>query len=212
LRCFAKYVLDNGLSTGNTITVSTLAGIKTIETDKANGKVTSARVNMGSPNFTAEDIPVDLLLDNGTQNNNEAACMIDYMLELPDTDIKVSLVSIGNPHAVAFINENIATYPLLELGPGVENYHIFPHRINFEIARIMSRSKIEARVWERGVGETLACGSGACAIAVAAQKKELADEQIDIMLPGGTLTVYWDGVGEIYLSGPVEKVFTGVWE
>jgi diaminopimelate epimerase len=100
----------------------------------------------------------------------------------------------------------------MDIGHEVEINSIFPQRTNFEIARILSRNEIKARVWERGVGETLACGSGACAIAVAAQVKELVDRIVDIMLPGGTLTIEWDGAGDIYLSGPVEEVFTGTWK
>jgi diaminopimelate epimerase len=100
---------------------------------------------------------------------------------------------------------------LAEIGPKVERHPMFPQRTNFEIARVLSRAKIEARVWERGVGETLACGSGACAIAVAAQLLDYVDKQVDIILAGGTLTVWWDTVGEVLLSGPVEEVFTGEW-
>jgi diaminopimelate epimerase len=125
--------------------------------------------------------------------------------------LTLSLVSMGNPHAVSFLSQPVADFPLAEIGPKVERHPMFPQRTNFEIARVLSRAKIEARVWERGVGETLACGSGACAIAVAAQLLDYVDKQVDIILAGGTLTVWWDTVGEVLLSGPVEEVFTGEW-
>jgi diaminopimelate epimerase len=121
------------------------------------------------------------------------------------------LLSLGNPHAVSFLSESVTSFPLAEIGPKVERHPIFPRRTNFEVARVLSREKIEARVWERGVGETLSCGSGACAIAVAAELLGYVEKQVDIILPGGTLTISWDRIGEVLLSGPVEEVFIGEW-
>jgi diaminopimelate epimerase len=118
---------------------------------------------------------------------------------------------MGNPHAVSFLSEPVAVFPLAEIGPKVENHPLFPQGTNFEIANISSRKEMEARVWERGVGETLACGSGACAIAVAAQLLNYVDEEVDIIFRGGTLAIYWDGVGEVLLTGPMEEVFEGEW-
>jgi diaminopimelate epimerase len=125
--------------------------------------------------------------------------------------LTLSLLSMGNPHAVSFLSQPVADFPLAEIGPKVERHPMFPQRTNFEVAKVLSRGKIEARVWERGVGETLACGSGASAIAVAAQLLDYVDKQVDIILEGGTLTVSWDRVGDVLLSGPVEEVFTGEW-
>jgi diaminopimelate epimerase len=107
----------------------------------------------------------------------------------------------------------VADFPLAQIGPKVEEHRIFPSRTNFEVARVLSRKQIEARVWERGVGETLACGSGACAIAVLARQHGYTDSKVDIKLPGGTLSVEWDGAGagEVFLSGPAEIVFSGEW-
>ena len=104
-----------------------------------------------------------------------------------------------------------ADFPLARIGGHVENHPIFPERVNFEIARVLNQNKLEARVWERGAGETLSCGSGASAIAVIAKLKGYTDNEVDIILPGGNLSLNWDGVGEVYLSGPVEEVFTGEW-
>ncbi|MCJ7655809.1 MAG: diaminopimelate epimerase, partial [Dehalococcoidia bacterium] len=175
------------------------------------GKVTHAKVNMGTPRFKAGDIPV--LIDKPKKGRGEVDIkpIIDYPLTIGRRGLILSFVSMGNPHAVTFLSQPIADFPLSVVGPQVENHPVFPERVNFEIARILSRNKIEARVWERGAGETLSCGSGACAIAVIARIKGYIDDEVDIMLPGGNLTLTWDGVGEVYLSGPVEEVFTGDW-
>jgi diaminopimelate epimerase len=118
---------------------------------------------------------------------------------------------MGNPHAVYFIEKTVRDFPLLQIGPKVETNTIFPKKTNFEVACILNRKQIEARVWERGVGETLACGSGACAITVMAHLNHELDDKVDIILPGGTLSVDWDGSGEVLLGGPAEIVFSGDW-
>ena len=156
---------------------------------------------MDRPRFQPEEIP--------TRAEVDIIPILNYPLELGGEKLALSLVSMGNPHAVNFISGPVADFPLTGVGPEVEKHPIFPQRTNFEIARVLSSGKIEARVWERGVGETLACGSGACAIAVAARLLNYVNSKVDIMLPGGVLTLLWDGVGEVVLSGPVEEVFTG---
>ena len=118
---------------------------------------------------------------------------------------------MGNPHAVYFRGEPVADFPLASLGPRVEQHAIFPRRANFEVARVLSRGEIEVRVWERGVGETLACGSGAAAVAIAAQLNGFVDNRVKIKLSGGILNVFWDGAGEVFLGGPAQIVFTGIW-
>ena len=134
-----------------------------------------------------------------------------HKVDINSNELNLSFVSIGNPHAVYFISLPVADFPLSEIGPKVEQHPIFPNRANFEVASVIDRQQIEARVWERGVGETLACGTGACAITVIAQKHGFVGEIVDIMLPGGTLNVEWDGLGEVFLSGPAEIVFNGEW-
>jgi diaminopimelate epimerase len=119
---------------------------------------------------------------------------------------------MGNPHAVAFVDETVEKFPLEIIGPKVEYYPFFPKRINFEIANVTGKNKIRARVWERGAGETLSCGTGACAIAVAARLHKFCDRKMNITLPGGTLTIDWDGKGEVILTGPAEEVFAGEWQ
>jgi diaminopimelate epimerase len=211
LRCFAKYVIDRHMVNGPNLTVETMSGIRTIEATVYRGKVIDVKVNMGTPRFKAEDIPV--LIDKPKKGRGEVDIIpiLDYPLTIGRRGLTLSFVSMGNPHAVSFLSQPVADFPLSAIGPQVENHPMFPERVNFEIARILARNKIGARAWERGAGETLSCGSGACAIAVIARIKGYIDDEVDIMLEGGDLTVYWNGVGEVYLSGPVAEVFSGEW-
>jgi len=212
LRCFAKYAIKKGLSgkmssrveQGNrSLTIETLSGVRKAKAYTSGHKVTRVEVNMGLPQFQPEQIPVKVKVD--------IIPILDYHLVIDGKKLTLSLLSMGNPHAVSFLSRPIADFPLAEIGPKVERHPMFPQRTNFGVARVLSKGKIEARVWERGVGETLACGSGACAIAVAAQLLDYVEPQVDIILIGGTLTVSWDRVGEVLLTGPVEEVFTGEW-
>jgi diaminopimelate epimerase len=202
LRCFAKYVIEKGVS-GHPLSVETLSGIRKVKAYMLGNKVNRVEVNMGMPQFQPQQIPLKAEVD--------IIPILDYPLVIDGKELTLSLLSMGNPHAVSFSSQALTDFPLAELGPKVERHTIFPQRTNFGVARVLSRAKIEARVWERGVGETLACGSGACAIAVAAQLLDYVDQQVDIILKGGTLTVSWDGVGEVLLAGPVKEVFRGEW-
>jgi diaminopimelate epimerase len=132
-------------------------------------------------------------------------------VKVASTDLTLNLVSMGNPHAVHFTREAVAEFPLSMLGPMVEKMLVFPNRINFEVARALDSKNLEARVWERGVGETLACGSGACAITVASKLLGYTEAKVDIRLPGGILNAEWNGAGEVVLGGPAEMVFEGKW-
>jgi diaminopimelate epimerase len=201
LRCFAKYSIERGIVDKTNLTIETLPGIMKAKAYVSQGKVNQVEVNMGMPRFQPEEIP--------TRAEVDIIPILNYPLELGGGKLAVSLVSMGNPHAVNFLSVPVADFPLTGIGPKVERHAIFPRRTNFEIARVLSRGKIEARVWERGVGETLACGSGACAIAVAARLLGYVNGKVDIMLPGGVLALSWDGIGEVLLSGPVEEVFVG---
>lgn len=211
LRCFAKYVIDRHMVNGPNLTVETMSGIRTIEATVYQGKVIDVKVNMGTPRFKAEDIPVLIVKPKKSRGEVDIIPILDYQLTIGRRGLTLSFVSMGNPHAVTFLSQPVADFHLSVEGPQVENHRIFPERVNFEIARVLKRNKIEARVWERGAGETLSCGSGACAIAVIARIKGYIDDEVDIMLEGGDLTVYWNGVGEVYLSGPVAEVFSGEW-
>ena len=211
LRCLTKYVIDRQIASGPNLSIETLAGTKKVQAYISHGKVIQAKINMGKPIFAADDIPVIM----GEKGRNKEAVdiipILDYILPVQGQKLALSFVSMGNPHAVSFIKNEVVDFPLSQIGPQVERNTMFPERINFEIARVVNRKCIKARVWERGVGETLACGSGACAIAVIARVKGYIDEEVDIMLPGGKLTINWDGSGDVYLTGPVEEVFEGVW-
>ena len=212
LRCFARYAIERGLigkmssraGQGNrSLTIETLSGVRKVKAYMSGNKVNRVEVNMGLPEFQPEQIPVKVRVD--------VTPILDYPLVIDGKKLTLSLLSMGNPHAVSFLSQPVADFPLAEIGPKVERHPMFPQRTNFEVAKVLSRGKIEARVWERGVGETLACGSGACAMAVAAQLLDYVDRQVDIILEGGTLTIFWDRVGEVLLSGPVEEVFRGEW-
>ncbi len=212
LRCFAKYAIEKGLSgkissrveQGNcSLTIDTLSGVRKVKAYMSGNKVNRIEVKMGLPQFQPEQIPVKVKVD--------IIPILGYPLVINGKELTLALLSMGNPHAVSFLSQPTTDFHLAEIGPKVEMHPMFPQRTNFEVARVLSREKIEARVWERGVGETLACGSGACAIAVAAQLFDYVELQVDIILIGGTLTVSWDSLGEVLLSGPVEEVFTGEW-
>jgi diaminopimelate epimerase len=212
LRCFAKYAIEEGLTgkmpsrveqKNRSLSIETLSGVRKVKADMSGNKINRAEVNMGVPRFQPEQIPVKVKVD--------IIPILNYPLVIDGKELTLALLSIGNPHAVSFLSQPVADFPLSEIGAKVEKHPIFPQRTNFEVARVLSRGRIEARVWERGVGETLACGSGASALAVAARLLDYVDRQVDIILAGGTLTVSWDMVGEVLLSGRVEEVFTGEW-
>ena len=212
LRCFAKYTIEEGLigkmpsrveQSNRSLTIETLSGARQVKAHMSRNRVNRAEVNMGSPRFQPEQIPVKVKVD--------IIPILNYPLVIDGKKLTLALLSIGNPHAVSFLSQPVADFPLSEIGAKVEKHPMFPQRTNFEVARVLSRGRIEARVWERGVGETLACGSGASALAVAARLLDYVDRQVDIILAGGTLTVSWDMVGEVLLSGLVEEVFRGEW-
>jgi len=205
LRCLVKYALDKGLvnSQKAEISVATIAGVRRARLHTQAQK-TIIQTGMGEPKFGAKDIPMALETDTTEP-------IMDYPLTINGRKLALSFVSMGNPHAVYFDQQPVADFPMSQIGPKVERHPMFPSRTNFEVARVLEQNQIEARVWERGVGETLACGSGAGAIAVLAKLHSYTDNKVDIKLPGGTLGVEWDGVGEVLLSGPAEIVFSGEW-
>jgi len=211
LRCLAKYAIERQIVKGPTLRIETPAGIRTVCATLSQGRVKQVEVNMGSPAFSASDIPVKIREQKAGKNKVDITPILDYPLKVGSEKLAVSLVSVGNPHTVTFISQPVASFPLSSIGPKVEKHPMFPQRTNFEVARVLNFKTIEVRVWERGVGETLSCGSGACAVGVLARCKRLTGDVVDIILTGGKLTVCWDGVGEIYFSGPVEEVFIGEW-
>ena len=211
LRCLAKYVVNRGLADigAQEILVETIAGIRKAKIYEARGEVVTIQVSMGTPNLGAKDIPV--AIEEGDRGLVDIKPMLSYTVTVEDRKLLLNFASIGNPHAVYFSQDPVSDFPLSRIGSKVERLSIFPNRVNFEVAKVVNRQRIEARVWERGVGETLACGSGACAMAVAAQLNGYIGNKVEIKLPGGILTVEWDRVGEIFLGGPAEIVFSGEW-
>lgn len=199
-RCVGKYVHDKGLTDKTEITLETLAGIKILKLNlDENGMVDTVCVNMGSPELVPKNIPIDSDLDR----------FIRQPVEVDGKEYLVTGVSMGNPHAVTYIDD-VDGLEIEKLGPKFENHKLFPKRINTEFAQIVDRKTIKMRVWERGAGETLACGTGACATMVAANLSDLVGDEADLVLLGGTLHIRWDKKeNNVYMTGPARFVFDG---
>ena len=210
IRCLAKYAIERGVAQpdGSGLTVETPAGVRTIVPITEGKKVVRARVAMGAPILEPERIPVEL---HAAPSETRGPAVVNYAVEIGGKSLALSFVSMGNPHAVAFIQQPVDEFPLRTIGPQVEHHFMFPKRVNFEIVNVEDREHLTGRVWERGSGETMACGTGACAIGVASRLLGLAGDHVDITLPGGTLNVSWDGRGEVYLEGDAVEVFEGEW-
>lgn len=200
IRCVGKYVYDRGMVRGLEASVETGAGVKVLDLFPGeDGKIARVRVNMGTPRFAPADIPA--LLGGGR-------CMGET-IESGGETWAIHCVNMGNPHAVVWVDDP-AGFPVERFGPGLENHPVFPERCNIEFATVDDRRNIRMRVWERGSGETLACGTGACAAAVAAMATGKCDSRAQVRLPGGTLTVEWAGGGApVYMTGPAVHVFDG---
>jgi len=211
LRCLVKYTIDRGLTStvADEVTVETIAGLRKARLFTEAGKVTRIQVGMGTPEFDAHKIPV--AVEPGRENIVDITLIADYPLTTEGRELLLNFVSMGNPHAIHFQKRSVSEFPLSRLGPTIEQNELFPNQVNFEVANVISRKQVDVRVWERGVGETLACGSGACAVAVTAQLLGYIDSKVDIKLPGGILEVVWNRAGEVLLSGTAEIVFTGEW-
>ncbi len=209
IRCFVKFAVDRGIVSDSTASVSveTLAGIRQVAPIAENGQMVAARVSMGNPILSPTDVPVKL----DSAGEYGSGPVLEYPFQMDGYDLPLSFVSMGNPHAVTFIDTPVAEFPLHTVGPKMEHHPIFPNRVNFEIVNIDGPDHLTARVWERGSGETMACGTGACGIAVASILGGHTGNSVDITLPGGTLTVSWDGEGEVILEGPAQEVFRGEW-
>ena len=206
VRCFARFVVEEGIAQpeGDDLHVETAAGpiVVRLRRRRDGVGVVGATVDMGPPRLAPRDIPVAV---------EAAPPILDLALLVDDAVYSVSCVSMGNPHAVHFVQTPVADFPLREVGPRVEHHPLFPARVNFEVARVLDRGHVESRTWERGVGETQACGTGACAIMVAARLRGLVDDDVEVREPGGVLTLRWPGEGSVFLSGPAEFVYRGEW-
>lgn len=199
IRCVAKYVYDYGLTDKTKITVETLAGVKTLHLTVEEGKVALVEVNMGAPILTPKQIPV----------NVDESPVVNVPIEVRGKDYHMTCVSMGNPHAVIFM-DYVKEMDIEAIGPFFENHPIFPKRTNTEFVEVLDRKNVNMRVWERGSGETLACGTGSCATAVACILNDKTDEEVTIHLLGGDLKIRWDRANnEIFMTGPATVVFDG---
>lgn len=199
IRCVGKFVYDKGLTNKTTVKIETLAGIKTLILNTKNEKVETARVDMGEPILEAEKIPV-ISTEEPVKN---------LELEAENQKFKFTCVSMGNPHAITIV-ENTKEFDVEKYGKVLEVDKAFPKKANIEFAQIVDRQNINMRVWERGAGETLACGTGACATAVACNLNGITDRKVNIELLGGTLNIEWNETdNHVYMTGPAVTVFDG---
>jgi diaminopimelate epimerase len=201
VRCIAKYVHDHGLVQKPTITLETLRGILTLDLEVEGGKVQRVRVDMGEPILQGARIPTTLPGDPA----------VNVPLTVGDRTLAVTCVSMGNPHCISYVDD-ITDALVLGVGPQVERHAAFPRRVNAEFVRVNRPDDVTMRVWERGSGETLACGTGACAVAVAGVLTGRTGRTITAHLPGGDLELYWsEKDNHVYMTGPAVEVFSGEW-
>ena len=199
IRCVAKFVYDKGLTDKTSLSIVSCGKIKYIDLTVEEGKVSLVKVNMGAPILKAEEVPVI------SQNEQ----VIDEVIVVEGKEYKMTCVSMGNPHAIVFM-DNVADLEIEKIGPYFENHERFPNRTNTEFIRIIDEHTVEMRVWERGTGETLACGTGACATVVACVLNGFTKEEVTVKLLGGDLQIKWDREENlVYMTGPAEIVFEG---
>ena len=202
IRCVGKYMYDYGLTDKEAISVETLAGIKYLQFFIENGKVAKVKVDMGSPILTPAEIPVVA----------EGERAVDEPIVVDGTEYRMTCISMGNPHAIVYVDD-VKNLLIEKIGPSFEKHERFPNRVNTEFVKVLDRNTVEMRVWERGSGETLACGTGACATAVACILNGLTEEKVTVKLLGGDLEIEWDREkNKVFMTGPAKVVFDGVWE
>ena len=200
IRCVGKYVYDHGLTDKTSIAINTLAGVKHLELHVEGESVASVTVDMGAPVLDAALIPVVAT----------ASPVVAIPIEIEGRQFEMTCVSMGNPHAVVFVDDT-ASFPVEEIGRTFEYHPAFPERVNAEFVEVLSRSEVNMRVWERGTGETLACGTGACATVVACILNGLTDDEVTVHLLGGDLRIRWDRErNRVFMTGPAATVFEGV--
>lgn len=204
IRCVAKYAVEEGMVAPDTetITIETGDGVKELQLFRENGVVTSARVNMGLPRFDPATLPA---------NVSGPGPVIDLPVEVGGIPLKLTLVSMGNPHAIHFVDADIESFPLERIGPLVEHHALFPRRTNFQVVQVLNRGEVNHRVWERGTGITLASGTSASAVCAASRLRGFTGDRIVNHMPGGDLVLEWDGSGPVFKTGPAVRVFDGDW-
>jgi len=194
IRCVGKYVYEHGIVSRQELTIETLGGVKKLHLSVDGDRVLGARVAMGVPRMVFEREQIEI----APRGQHPAR-------------LELAAVDMGNPHAVAFTGSPAGDFPLELVGPLVEHHALFPQRTNFEIAYVVSPRSMQVRVWERSAGLTLACGTGACAATVVARRRGLLEDRVTVNLPGGALSIEWDGSGEVMMTGPATHVFDGHW-
>ena len=200
IRCFAKYTYENKLVSKNKFTVETLAGIITPELIFKDKEISGIKVDMGIPKLERREIPME---------GEDTPTVVDETLTIDSKYVfKITCVSMGNPHCITFVND-VQSISVDEIGRKIENHPLFPEKTNVEFIQVLNKQEINFRVWERGVGETLACGTGACAALVASVLNNKTDREATIHLPGGDLDIHWADDEHIYMTGPAELVFKG---
>ena len=201
IRCVAKYLYEYRIKKSDRMTIETSAGLKTIELTIANERVTQVKVAMGTPELLRNEIPM----------HGDNIQVINEPLQVNDAVLYVTCVSMGNPHCITFVDD-VDSIDLTVIGKAIESHELFPERINAHFVQQISADKIKMRTWERGSGETLACGTGAVATGVACVLNNLTERVISTQLPGGELTVEWTDDNKTFMTGPAEIVFTGEWD
>lgn len=202
IRCFGKYLYEEGLTEKTKVKVETLAGIIVPELQFEDDQVVGVRVDMGEPGLHSSEIPI-------TGIDKEK--VVKEKLEVEGEEYEITAVSMGNPHCVIFV-EDADEFPVTEVGPKIEEHPRFPEKTNVEFIEVIAPSEIKMRVWERGAGVTLACGTGACGSVVAAILNELTDRKVEVHLLGGDLTIEWAENNHVYMTGPAKEVFIGEWK
>lgn len=203
IRCVAKLAYELGLICEKITTIETLSGIKTLKLNIVNGKVKTVEVDMGAPILEATKIPV-------SSSAKIEDKKVKAEVKVKNKKIELTCVSMGNPHAVTFVN-NIKNFKVAEYGPILENADIFPEKANIEFVEVVDKNNIKMRVWERGSGETLACGTGACSSLVASSLNGYTDRKVNVQLLGGNLEIEWKPNNHVHMTGPAVTVFKGEW-
>lgn len=200
IRCVGKYVYDHGLTRKTSLSIVSCGKIKYLELTVEDGRVTKVRVNMGSPVLEAAEIPVVA----------SQSPVVDTPIAVDGREYRMTCVSMGNPHAIVYVDEMIDDETMAKIGPLFEHHERFPRRVNTEFVKVLDRERVQMRVWERGTGETLACGTGACAVTVASILNGLTEDGITVELLGGNLEIFWDRKENVvYMTGPATTVFEG---
>lgn len=208
IRCVAKYVYDHGLTNKTDITVDTQAGIKTLQLTVCDGKVSKVRVDMGEPVLIPQEIPVKASVLGWADDRREA--IVAQPFTVANSSYNITCVSMGNPHCITFIDEDVRSFPLEAVGSLFEKHELFPEGVNTEFVNIIDKEHLRMRVWERGSGETLACGTGACAVAVASYLNGFTGRKVDVELMGGHLEIVYDAAtNHVFMTGPATEVFSG---